>query len=287
MPPSQPVTDGVVAVRDDLRIHYCTWGSPDAPPVMLVHGANSHLHSWQPVARRLASRYRVICPDLRGHGDSSWAADGYRTAAFVTDLRAVADALIGGPFDLVGHSLGARIAIAYAGTYRRAIRHLVVSDVGPETSREAALRARASATRTLRPGAEIRGFATMAQARSYFRDAYPGWPAESYAIQARYALRRNWAGKWVFKADPELFWMNGSAGLRDVPWLWAKAARIACPTLILWASHDSFLDQGIVDRMLAVIPDARVARVATGHYIPREDPAGFTRVVSQFLAGDQ
>ncbi len=283
MPEMLPTVDGYVPIRDSLRIHFCEWGDAAAPPVMLVHGANSHLHSWEPVARRLAAGRRVICPDLRGHGDSSWAADGYRTAAFVSDLHQVADKLIGGAFDFVGHSLGSRIGIAYAGTYRRDVRHLVLSDTGPEAPRQASLRARASATRSLRPGQEIRGFRTLAEAEKYYREAYPGWRKESYRIQARHALRKNWAGKWVFKADPELFWLNGSAGLRDVPYLWAKARQISCPTLILWAGRDSFLDQDIVDRMLAAIPGSLVARTDTGHYIPREDPAAFLRLVTDFL----
>jgi pimeloyl-ACP methyl ester carboxylesterase len=45
--------------------------------LVLVHGLNVQLHTWDPLADQLAQDYRVICVDLRGHGDSGWATEGY------------------------------------------------------------------------------------------------------------------------------------------------------------------------------------------------------------------
>ena len=50
-----------------LRLHYVDWGNAKAPPLLLVHGGRDHCRNWDFVAERLADRYHVIAPDLRGH----------------------------------------------------------------------------------------------------------------------------------------------------------------------------------------------------------------------------
>ncbi len=57
-----------------LRFHYLEWGSPDAPPIVLLHGGHQSAHSWDLVSLYLAQRYRVLALDQRGHGDSECRA---------------------------------------------------------------------------------------------------------------------------------------------------------------------------------------------------------------------
>jgi pimeloyl-ACP methyl ester carboxylesterase len=59
-----------------LRLHYAAWGNPDAPPLLLIHGGRDHCRCWDWVAEDLRRDYRVLAPDLRGHGDSQWAPGG-------------------------------------------------------------------------------------------------------------------------------------------------------------------------------------------------------------------
>ncbi len=59
-----------------LRLHYVDRGNPDAPPLLLVHGGRDHCRNWDWVAQALRKDWHVICPDLRGHGDSQWSPDG-------------------------------------------------------------------------------------------------------------------------------------------------------------------------------------------------------------------
>jgi pimeloyl-ACP methyl ester carboxylesterase len=64
---------------------------------MLIHGLWDHSRSWDWIAEVLARQYRVIAPDLRGHGDGSWASpDGYTHGAYVLDLADVMQALAPG-----------------------------------------------------------------------------------------------------------------------------------------------------------------------------------------------
>jgi pimeloyl-ACP methyl ester carboxylesterase len=223
----------------------------------------------------------VVCADLRGHGDSDWARDGYRVRNFVSDLSGLATELGLIPFDYVGHSLGARVGIGYAGERGDTLRHLVLSDTGPETPREGAMFAR----QVVGSGTgEVRGFRSWDEALEHFQKQHPGWQPIFQQLHAQYQLRENWAGKLVFKADPDLFWMTGSAGLKENPYLWEMTARITVPTLIMWGQHSGFFNDEIIDKMLARMPRAELVRPDTGHYIPREAPDDFERLVREFLA---
>ena len=74
MPSSfENVTDDFVRING-LNIHYRDWGDRQLAPLMILHGAgNSISRTWDHVAAALADHFRVIVPDLRGNGESSWA----------------------------------------------------------------------------------------------------------------------------------------------------------------------------------------------------------------------
>ena len=70
-----------------LRLHYVDWGNPDAPPLLLVHGGRDHCRNWDWVAESLRHDWHIICPDLRGHGDSQWSPDGnYAMSSYIYDI---------------------------------------------------------------------------------------------------------------------------------------------------------------------------------------------------------
>jgi magnesium chelatase accessory protein len=91
-----------------LAWHVQEWGS--GPAVLLLHGTGASTHSWRDVAPVLATRFRVIVPDLPGHGcTSSPAFAGFTVAAMATSLRELLRALDANPSMVVGHSAGAAI----------------------------------------------------------------------------------------------------------------------------------------------------------------------------------
>lgn len=107
--------------------HLVEWGEPDAPVVLLLHGMRDHAQSWTWIAELLAPHRRVVAPDLRGHGDSSWSADGdYTLTSYVRDLAELVDALELAQFDLVGHSLGGQIALRFAASFPDRVRSQVL-----------------------------------------------------------------------------------------------------------------------------------------------------------------
>jgi len=267
-------------VVNGLRLHYTTWGTRGHQCVMLLHGLQSMLHTWDPIADALCDDHYVISLDLRGHGDSDWSREGYAVQRLISDIHAFARELELPPFAIVGHSLGSRVGIAYAGTYTTEVSRLAISDAGPEVSRDAGIRVRARLARS----ADVKAFRSESEALAFFQDVYPEWRPIFHQLHVRHQLRRNWADKLVFKADPDVFWLTGSAGLREVPFLWNAASHIICPTLIMRGMRSYFLSAETASKMLTVIRGSRLVEFDTGHHIPREAPEDFVRVLREFLA---
>lgn len=263
-----------------LRMHYLDWGGRDRPVLVLVHGLTSNAYTWEPFVRDgyvSTKDYRVIAVDQRGHGDTDHARD-YSIQRFAEDYHAFAEKLGLGQYDLLGHSLGARHAMAYAGDHWQALRHLVLVDFGPEMERTGATQVRGSTTQ--RPTA----FRNLDEAVEFMREANPGRSDEQLRHNAEHALRENYAGRLVWKHDAELAWISGSFGLKEVPYLWEQVGKIRCPTLIVRGADSNILGKGVMARMLEVMPSARAVEIpGAGHGVPQDQPQAFWRAVNEFL----
>src|SRR4051794_2933466 len=99
---------------DGLRIHARSAGDPGAPPIVLIHGWGVSSSYFVPFAEMLAPRFRVYSPDLPGHGYSGSATMPLDVAGLTTALLDWMDAAGIGRAILVGHSLGAQIAVEAA-----------------------------------------------------------------------------------------------------------------------------------------------------------------------------
>ncbi|NES23415.1 MAG: alpha/beta hydrolase [Symploca sp. SIO3E6] len=104
----------------DVRSHrlcLCTWGPEAGPLVLCLHGILEQGAAWEEVAVPLAKMgYRVVAPDLRGHGRSSHIGTGNSAhlVDFLGDVDAIVTELTDKPFILVGHSIGSVVAAMYA-----------------------------------------------------------------------------------------------------------------------------------------------------------------------------
>jgi len=267
---------------DGLKLHYTEWGQPTAPTIVMLHGLNVQCHTWDPFARVLAKKYHVIAMDMRGHGDSDWARAGYRVRSMARDVHGLIDALGCGPVHLVGHSAGVRVAIAVAGEKPETIRSLAISDAGPANSPNGAVAMRDFIQATT----NLKGFKDEAHAREFYLQWHPEWDPEFIDLHVKFQLRRNWAGKLVPKADPDVQWITGSVSLPDVAYLWKAAANLTMPTLLMVGRTSNVLDEDVVAKMLATMPNATVRWFDAGHYFMREKPAEFLEVLTPFLAGN-
>jgi pimeloyl-ACP methyl ester carboxylesterase len=114
-----------------LRTHVALAGDPEAPPLLLVHGWPQHWWCWRHVIGGLAERYRVIAPDLRGHGWTEAPKAGYEKDQLTTDLLATLDALGVEKATWVGHDWGAFTGFLAALRAPERIERLVAMCVPP------------------------------------------------------------------------------------------------------------------------------------------------------------
>ena len=120
-----------IEIDGGREIHLRDEGPRDAPVIVLLHGSNADLLTWQQWAERLRDDYRVIRFDQRGHGLTGPAPDSdYELAAFIDDIDKVADALDIGTFTLAGNSMGGAIAMGYAIANPDRLDALVLVDAG-------------------------------------------------------------------------------------------------------------------------------------------------------------
>ena len=114
--------------RDGLTFRVADYGSPDGPPVVLLHGFPGSSATWEGVVPALEERgFRVLVPDQRGYSPQARPAarSAYRLGELVADVIALADAAGVGRFDLVGHDWGAVVGWATAAAHPDRVRSLV------------------------------------------------------------------------------------------------------------------------------------------------------------------
>ncbi|WKL39655.1 alpha/beta hydrolase (plasmid) [Sinorhizobium meliloti] len=97
-------------------------GDPDGVPILLLHGFTDSARSWSLTAPYLATGFRVIAPDLRGHGHSDQPEGCYTIPEMANDVRFLIEALDLAPTHVVGHSLGGRLAQAIADRWPHLVR---------------------------------------------------------------------------------------------------------------------------------------------------------------------
>ena len=114
-----------------FELAWDVWGDAPGPPLVLVHGYTGSAHDFDLHIEALAERRRVFAIDHRGHGISSNSEDEatYTVDHIVDDLIAWTSEVVapdGAPFDLLGHSMGGRVAMRYALARRDLVRSLVL-----------------------------------------------------------------------------------------------------------------------------------------------------------------
>lgn len=111
-----------------MRLHVHEWGDREAPAVVCLHGVTAHGGRFKQLAEeRLAERFHIVAPDLRGHGRSGWEPP-WTFETHIADLIETIDALGLQQPDWVGHSFGGRLILELAARHPERIRRAVLLD---------------------------------------------------------------------------------------------------------------------------------------------------------------
>lgn len=257
-------------------------GVAGEPPIVLVHGATLRAEDWENIFPRLATRYRVIAYDGRGHGKSG-RSTSYGLEDLAGDLIRVLREVAKAPAIVIGHSIGGATALVAAAREPSLVRGLVLEDPWLSLYRDTKWRtehytrlraamdqrddpkafARALSSLPLpEPGprgertvGEVRGFYSVERLATYYKDADPAF------VEA------------IVTRDED-----GSAAIA------AAANSIRVPVLLIAAGVGSALAEGEADRIASGAADAKVQRFpGIGHRIHGLRPEPFLEAIEPFL----
>lgn len=271
-----------IAARDrritvgGVRLHYRDWGNSAYPVLVLLHGSGLTARAYDSLARALADRFRVIVPDLRGHGESD-RADEYTWERALDDIDGIVRTLAMSPITMVGHATGAELAAGYAAHRPTAVMRLVLIDWAP--------------------GAAFTPEYGQALARLFGRRAI-GNPEdllrEAKASQPRLLdgeIRHVILSNLVPGDDHRLTWRfdpraldDGLAFCMDEATASRLLRRILCPTLLIRAIDSQYVTRDQAARAIGLLRDGRLVQVPeSGHGLPWEQPHRLHTAVRAFL----
>ena len=272
-PPSQFVDLG-----GGLTVHLRDSGPRDAPTLVLVHGSNASLQTWEPWADRLGKTYRIIRMDLPGHGLTGASPTRvYSAAAYVGVVERIRAKLGIDHIVLAGNSMGGGVAWHYALAHPDHVRALVLIDsVGqPEPGNgKAPLAFRIARVPVLR------NVAAQITPRSMIADSLPGVfgnpKLADAAMVDRYWELLRYPGNREATLDR---FARPSDRATD-----AQLASLKLPVLILWGEKDQLIPVSSGQWLHARIPGSRlIVYPGVGHLPMEEHPDQSAADVKAFV----
>ena len=231
-------------------------------PVVAVHGSFGRGTTFNAIATRLAPDYRVIAPDLRGHGGS----DHGGPFDFVADLAAFIEVLDLAPALVSGHSLGGVTAYRLAARRPELVRAMVIEDVGAVTDE----------TELDHPVLDVTGWPRRFANRTEATDFFSTTPAPDYFLES--VVERPGGWELLFDLDELMEVQRASAGNWWPDWLAS-----AHPTLLLRATKSFLLSAGLATDMATRRPNTELTTLDSGHWMHREAPDSYANAVRGFL----
>ena len=271
-------TSQYVDLGNGLTIHLLDEGPRDAPVIVLLHGSNAFLQTWDMWAKLLTPKYRVIRLDLPGHGlTGAYPARAYSKAAFVDVVDRAITKLGIDRFVLGGNSMGGGVSWAYAHKHPEKLHGLLLVDASGQPEPE--------------PQSLPIGF-RIAQT-PVLRDIMLYITPRSIIEQSLHQSVTNQSV--VTPANVDRYWEllrypgNRQAtidrfGTPREPAV-TGAPRLPVPTLILWGADDKLIPASSAAWFKAQVPDAKVIIYpGVGHLMMEEIPENSAADVSNWLA---
>ncbi|MGH7002963.1 MAG: alpha/beta fold hydrolase, partial [Alphaproteobacteria bacterium] len=224
------------------RIRYWEWGDPANPRVLVcVHGLTRNGRDFDNLAAAFMDRYRVLCPDVVGRGDSDWIDSGdYTYPQYCADMVNLIARSGATEIDWVGTSMGGLIGMILAAQAKAPIRRMVLNDVGPFIPK-AALDAIAENV------ADNPEFASVEAAAGYIAEVNAGFgrlARAQWLALATSTVRRRDDGKFVWKRDPAIGKGFVTQPRNDLA-LWPVWDMVRCPVLVLRGAESALLPAAV------------------------------------------
>ena len=252
-----------IRLADGRELNALIAGAGDGLPLVFLHGLTGSLSTWHLVAGELVDRHRAVAIDLPGHGlsDKSPDADYSVTGLVTASIEAIDSLGIKRPV-LVGHSLGASIALAIAAQYPERVSGLVVingAGLGEEISGELSTLVAGP------PGVE----AARALMRLFYEDQKL---ITDRALEDRVQMQTA-EGAWPAQ---QAVASAAFAGDRQLPAVRVDPARVSVPVYLIWGEKDRVIPVSHAIAALPTFPDAALAVLPNIGHVPQVEAAART-----------
>ena len=264
------------------RVAYLDVGQGSA--VLLIHGMGGSSQTWREVVAHLATRHRVIAPDLLGHGQSDKPRADYSLGAFAVWLRDLLNELGISRVTLVGHSLGGGVAMQFAHQHPEYVERLVLissGGLGPELGRTLRLMSAPGAEfvlpiiaphKVVAAGERLRGWLASAGVRSAQADETWNAYISLADPKTRTAFLRTLRSVVDYRGQAVSAFnkMHFTAGL---------------PTLLIWGAQDRLIPAAHGRDAHEALPGSTLVTLeGVGHFPQVEAPLAVTDTVDEFMA---
>lgn len=263
---------------DGVDLAYVQMGDPHGTPVVLIHGYTGSALDWAPLLPYLPRHWRLILPDLRGHGASSKPECCYDLDDFAYDIKLLLDRLQVTQADVVGYSLGSMVAQRFAETWPQRTRRVVLLS---STGQQQPCKPPAGLHEFDCGMPEIRALKATPRANSPFMITWWSSPTpvdEQFIERERHNAAQMPLRVWRAVLDQSL----------TDPDLAAMLPRLTAPTLLIWGSRDPIMSPADRASLEAALPHAEVKIFpGLGHNQFWEQPRAVATVIDRFLARPQ
>ena len=241
-------------------------------PALLLHGLTGLAEVWTPAAQALAGGRGLMAMDQRGHGDSPAPADGYDIERFVDDLAEAVKALGFERPHLVGHSMGARVAMVAAARRPELFRSVAVVDIGPEAWEE-------NWRETVAGIERMPESFTREESLTFFTRNRPT-PSERLALYL-VRLREGADGRLSWRGSPEA-WKTTVVSHRSRDF-WADWEALSLPALLIRGGSSNELRPEVATEMRTRNPGVAYLELpGIGHNVPLLAPEQLAEALAAF-----
>lgn len=270
------------------RLSFREFGDINNPNVAVcVHGLSRNARDFDRLATALSSRYRVICPDMAGRGDSDWLDDknGYNYITYISDIGALLLHLKITKVDWVGTSMGGIIGMMIAAQQPFLIKRMVINDIGAVVSAE-------GLKRILSFVGKKNVFDNRQEAMDvlkYYLQPFGITQEADWEFMCDISFRQQPDGRYHFNYDPEITKPFKEAAMAtgnvisdiDLSLAWNA---VQCPVLILRGTESDILDAATSQSMLKRTPATKLVEFPLVGHAPALLSPDQIRVITDWLA---
>lgn len=249
--------------------------------VVFLHGLMAFSANWRKIANKIENDFQCLIYDQRGHGRSFKPESGYTPEILAEDLNKITADLGWDRFHLVGHSMGANVAMVFASKFPEKVRTLTIEDMGPNVVADSYKYYENMLNIVPTP------FNSKEEMRAFFDNEFLKKfnARESSKVLISFLqanIEEKIDGKYDWRFSKNAIVEIAKAGHAKDRWL--EVSSFKMPVLLVRGETSHLLSREIFEKMMFVNPQIQGVEIkGAGHWVHYEKYEEFTEELSKFL----